>query len=117
MVAYMEKAQATEALVDYFLQQKAPIEMLGALFGLSRDTVVERRRVLGVKVRTGRAKSATPEQELAAWHVLQELDKAPDTLDADDWAELYQRCRIPLQQLWRIVKSWPANRVVRQVGQ
>ncbi len=110
VLAHIDHHRENETVAHYLLEHDAPLDMLHALFGMSGGEYADRRRMLGIESGTGRTREPREDEELAVWETYQVLGKDEVAhLTAHEWVEIFERCEVPLRNIWQLVNRWSAS--------
>jgi len=103
---HIERNKSHDALQDELIQQRAPLVMMRACFGMSNAEYAARRRLLGMTgTGIGRPHAPSEEDEHRLWRAWQDHAHLP--LERR-YLKVGQNTGIPLKTVWGLIQSWEA---------
>jgi hypothetical protein len=104
VLEHMERNKRREALQDALIQQRAPLAMMRAFFGVTNAEYAARRKLLGLAgTGIGRPPAPSEDDEQRVWAAWQA--HANDPIE-QRYLHVGQNTGIPLSTVWALLRSW-----------
>lgn len=101
---HMERNKRHGALQDELIQQRAPLAMMRAFFGMTNAEYAARRKLLGMAgTGIGRPPAPSEDDEQCVWKIWQAHAQHP--LE-QRYLRVGQSTGIPLNTVWALIQSW-----------
>jgi hypothetical protein len=103
---HMERNKCHDTLQNELIQQRAPLAMMRAFFGMTNAEYAARRKLLGMcGTGIGRPPAPSEDDEQAVWKTWQANAHQP--LERR-YLHVGQTTGIPLNTVWALIQSWDA---------
>lgn len=103
---HMERNKRHDALQDELIQQRAPLAMMRAFFGMTNAEYAARRKLLGMTgTGIGRPPAPSEDDEQRVWKAWQSNPRQPVE---QRYLHVGRTTSIPLNTVWALIQSWEA---------